>query len=46
LAEEIAHVLRVGKSAHPTNEDRDTIRQQFAPVTIARQYLELLLDES
>jgi glycosyltransferase involved in cell wall biosynthesis len=45
IAERIADVLTLGNAAKPLPELRSDIQQRFAPETIARQYLQLLLGE-
>ncbi len=46
MADEIAQALELGEAACPSSDFRDDIRQRFAPETIARQYLKLLLGDS
>jgi glycosyltransferase involved in cell wall biosynthesis len=46
MAEEIAHALELGDAAKPSLELRSDIQQRFAPATIARQYLRLLVGDS
>jgi glycosyltransferase involved in cell wall biosynthesis len=45
MAERIGDILKEGDAARPSGELRCEIRQRFAPETIARQYLRLLLGE-
>jgi glycosyltransferase involved in cell wall biosynthesis len=45
MADEIAQVLALGEAARPSSDFRDDIRQRFAPETIARQYLKLLVGD-
>lgn len=42
-AERMVEMLQAGVSARPSPQLRDEIRNRFAPVTIARQYLDVLL---
>ena len=46
MADEIAQVLALGDAARPSSDFQIDIRQRFAPETIARQYLNLLLGDS
>jgi len=43
MADEIRQVLAMGDAARPSIRLRDELRQQFAPLTIARQYASALL---
>jgi glycosyltransferase involved in cell wall biosynthesis len=43
MADRIAQILDAGDAARPTPELMATIRDKFTPVTIARQYMNLLL---
>jgi glycosyltransferase involved in cell wall biosynthesis len=44
IADQIAHVLALGDAARPPSKLRSEIRDRFAPETIAREYLAVLLD--
>jgi glycosyltransferase involved in cell wall biosynthesis len=46
MADEIAQVLALGEAGRPSTDFCSDIRQRFAPETIARQYLRLLLGDS
>jgi glycosyltransferase involved in cell wall biosynthesis len=46
MAEEIAQVLSLGNAARPSGDLRNDLRQRFAPETIARQYVKLLIGDS
>jgi glycosyltransferase involved in cell wall biosynthesis len=43
IADEIQQVLALGDAAKPSPRLRDELRQQFAPLTIARRYVSALL---
>lgn len=44
LADDIAQVISLGNSARPSDDFRKEYRQQFAPETVARKYVALMLD--
>jgi glycosyltransferase involved in cell wall biosynthesis len=46
MADQIAQILALGAAARPSDQLQSEIRQRFAPETIARQYLDLLLGKS
>ena len=45
MAEQIAAIIGDGNAAKPSEETVGLLRNSFAPATIAKKYLELLLPQ-